>query len=91
MMNDLFDATDPRDPPREVMANGAMLPRGSALPFEADILSSLQAIVDQAPFPPGRTTRPGIRVSPGGSSGPGLTPGSRAARPFRYGSAGALD
>ena len=32
------------------MADGAMLLRGSALPFEADILSALQAIVNQAPF-----------------------------------------
>jgi alkylated DNA repair protein (DNA oxidative demethylase) len=49
-MNDLFDAIEPRDPPREVMADGAMLLRGSALRFEADILSALQAIVGQAPF-----------------------------------------
>ena len=46
-MNDLFDAIEPRDPPREVMADGAMLLRGSALRFEADILSALQAIVDR--------------------------------------------
>ena len=49
-MNDLFDPIEPRDPPREVMADGAMLLRGSALPFEADILSALQAMVGQAPF-----------------------------------------
>ncbi len=49
-MNDLFDAIEPRDPSRAVMADGAMLLRGRALPFEADILSALQAIVDRAPF-----------------------------------------
>ena len=49
-MNDLFDAIEPRDPLREVIADGAMLLRGSALPLEADILNALQAIVDQAPF-----------------------------------------
>jgi alkylated DNA repair protein (DNA oxidative demethylase) len=49
-MNDLFDAIEPRDPSRDVMADGAMLLHGNALPFEADILSALQAIVDQAPF-----------------------------------------
>lgn len=49
-MNDLFDAIEPRDPLREVMADGAMLLHDNALPFEADILSALQAIVDQAPF-----------------------------------------
>jgi len=34
-MNDLFDAIEPRDPSREVMADGAMLLRGSALPFSS--------------------------------------------------------
>ena len=42
--------SNPDDPLREVIADGAMLLRGSALPFEADILNALQAIVDQAPF-----------------------------------------
>jgi alkylated DNA repair protein (DNA oxidative demethylase) len=56
-MNDLFDAIGPRGPSREVMADGATLLRGSALPFEADILSALQAIVDRAPFR--RMTTPG--------------------------------
>src|ERR1700738_1297891 len=50
IMNDLFDAIEPQDPSREVMADGTMLLRGCALPFEADILSALQAIVDQAPY-----------------------------------------
>ncbi len=49
-MNDLFDNLEPVDPPREVMAEGAMLLRGKALPFEADILSALQAIIARAPF-----------------------------------------
>jgi DNA oxidative demethylase len=42
------------------MADGAMLLRGSALPFETDILSALQAIIDQAPFR--HMTTPGLRA-----------------------------
>jgi DNA oxidative demethylase len=49
-MNDLFDAIEPRDQSREVMADGAMLLRGRALPFEADILNASQAIIAEAPF-----------------------------------------
>lgn len=56
-MNDLFDAIELPAPSRDVMADGGMLLRGSALPFEADILDSLQAIIDQAPFR--RMTTPG--------------------------------
>jgi alkylated DNA repair protein (DNA oxidative demethylase) len=37
-------------PPREVMAEGAMLLRGKALPFETDVLAALQVITAQAPF-----------------------------------------
>ena len=50
MMNDLFDAIEPRAPSHEVIADGAMLLHGKALPFEAAILSALQAVVDRAPF-----------------------------------------
>jgi alkylated DNA repair protein (DNA oxidative demethylase) len=49
-MRELFDIIAPTDPPQEVMAKGAMLLRGAALPFTADILTALRAISDQAPF-----------------------------------------
>jgi DNA oxidative demethylase len=49
-MSDLFDAIEPLHPPREVMAEGAVLLGGAALPFETDILTALQAITAQAPF-----------------------------------------
>ena len=49
-MSDLFDAIEPLDPRRETMAEGAVLLRGRALPFETDILTALQAITAQAPF-----------------------------------------
>lgn len=44
MMRDLFAA------PREAMAEGAVLLRGRALPFEAEILAAIEAIVAEAPF-----------------------------------------
>jgi alkylated DNA repair protein (DNA oxidative demethylase) len=49
-MKDLFDTLAPLDPQREVMAEGAVLLRGAALPFAVDILAALQGIVEQAPF-----------------------------------------
>jgi alkylated DNA repair protein (DNA oxidative demethylase) len=45
-MNDLFDAI----PHRETMAEGAVLLRGAALPFEDDVLAALDTITAQAPF-----------------------------------------
>src|SRR3984893_2386049 len=49
-MSDLFDSVEPLNPSREAMAEGAVLMRGKALPFEADILIALQVITAQAPF-----------------------------------------
>jgi DNA oxidative demethylase len=49
-MSDLFDSIIPLNPPREVMAEGAMLLRGAALPFETDILIAIQAITPVSPF-----------------------------------------
>jgi len=56
-MRDLFSAIDGLDPPREAMAEGAVLLRGKALPFEADLLVALRAITAEAPFR--RMTTPG--------------------------------
>jgi alkylated DNA repair protein (DNA oxidative demethylase) len=49
-MSDLFDSIISLNPPREVMAEGAMLLRGAALPFETDILTAIQAITARSPF-----------------------------------------
>ena len=49
MTADLFDTSDVL-PSREVMADGAVLLRGFALRFEADLLPALREIVAQAPF-----------------------------------------
>ena len=49
-MGDLFEAVVPPDPPREVLAPGAMLLRGKALPFAADIISALRPITESARF-----------------------------------------
>jgi DNA oxidative demethylase len=49
-MSGLFDSTVPLAPPREIMAEGAMLLRGAALPFEGDILSSIQSVTARSPF-----------------------------------------
>ena len=49
-MSDLFVPIVPLTPPREVMAEGALLLRGAALPFEADILTAIQAITAMSPF-----------------------------------------
>jgi alkylated DNA repair dioxygenase AlkB len=56
-MRDLFIAVDGLDPPREAIAKGALLLRGKALPFEADLLAALDAITTEAPFR--RMTTPG--------------------------------
>src|SRR5438552_10810392 len=49
-MSDLFDSAESLEPSREAMAEGALLLRGKALPFEADILTALQVIAARAPF-----------------------------------------
>jgi alkylated DNA repair protein (DNA oxidative demethylase) len=49
-MSDLFDSIILLNPPREVMAEGAMLLRGAALPFEADVLTAIQTITAMSPF-----------------------------------------
>ncbi len=49
-MADLFDALPPVEPPRVAMAEGAMLLRGFALPFEAALLPAIEAIAAAAPF-----------------------------------------
>lgn len=50
IMNDLFDTIASPDPPRDVMAEGAVLLHARALPFATDILTALQAITVEAPF-----------------------------------------
>jgi DNA oxidative demethylase len=47
---DLFESVGDTRPSREVMADGAVLLRGFARPFEAELLPALRAIVKQAPF-----------------------------------------
>jgi DNA oxidative demethylase len=47
---DLFEAVPDVRPSREVMTEGAVLLRGFARPFEAELLPALRAIVKQAPF-----------------------------------------
>ncbi len=49
-MGDLFNSIIPLNPPREVMAEGAMLLRGIALPFETDILTAIKTITVMSPF-----------------------------------------
>jgi len=46
----LFEAVPDARPSREAMAEGAVLLRGFARPFEAELLPALRAIVKQAPF-----------------------------------------
>ena len=50
MTADLFENIGDTRPSREAMAEGAVLLRGFARPFEAELLSALRAIVKQAPF-----------------------------------------
>jgi alkylated DNA repair protein (DNA oxidative demethylase) len=46
----LFEAVPDARPSREAMADGAVLLRGFARSFEAELLPALRAIVQQAPF-----------------------------------------
>ena len=50
MTADLFEAVPDVRPSREAMAEGAVLLRGFARSFEAELLAVLRAIVKQAPF-----------------------------------------
>jgi alkylated DNA repair protein (DNA oxidative demethylase) len=47
---DLFESVADTRPPREAMAEGAVLLRGLARPVEADLMADLRGIVEQAPF-----------------------------------------
>jgi len=47
---DLFESVPDARPSREAMAEGALVLRGFAQPFEAELLPALRAIVKQAPF-----------------------------------------
>lgn len=49
-MEDLFGYVAPPDPPKEAMAEGAVLLRGAALPFEKEILAALSEITTMSPF-----------------------------------------
>lgn len=49
-MPDLFDALAPAEPTTEAMADGAMLLRGVALPYEKAVLAALADITAQSPF-----------------------------------------
>jgi len=49
-MPDLFEHMAPLDPPREIMAEGAVLLRGVALRFETELLAALNDITAQSPF-----------------------------------------
>ena len=50
MTADLFESVPDARPSREAMAEGALVLRGFAQPFEAELLPALRAIVKQAPF-----------------------------------------
>jgi alkylated DNA repair protein (DNA oxidative demethylase) len=47
---DLFETVGDARPPRETIADGAVLLRGFVRPFEAELIPALRAIVKQAPF-----------------------------------------
>jgi DNA oxidative demethylase len=49
-MHDLFGPVAPLDPPKEAMAEGAVLLRGAALPFEKEVLAALSEITTVSPF-----------------------------------------
>ncbi|PAY08206.1 DNA oxidative demethylase AlkB [Bradyrhizobium sp. UFLA03-84] len=50
MAADLFEAIGDARPPRETIADGAVLLRGFVRPFEAELIPALRVIVKQAPF-----------------------------------------
>jgi alkylated DNA repair protein (DNA oxidative demethylase) len=49
-MNDLFDGIAPLAPSKEIMAEGAVLLRGTALPFEKQLLAALRDVTTASPF-----------------------------------------
>ena len=49
-MDDLLELVAPLDPSKEMMADGAVLLRGAALPFERDLLAALNGITATSPF-----------------------------------------
>ena len=49
-MYDLLELVAPLDPSKEMMAEGAVLLRGAALAFEADLLAALNRIIATSPF-----------------------------------------
>lgn len=49
-MQDLFETSGASTPSTEILAEGAVLLRGAALPFEIDLLAALAEITTQAPF-----------------------------------------
>ena len=50
MTADLFETVGDARPPRETIAEGAVLLRGFAKPVEAELIPALRAIVKQSPF-----------------------------------------
>ena len=50
MTADLFEAVPDVRPPREAMAEGAVLLRGFVKPYEGELIASLREIIAQAPF-----------------------------------------
>jgi DNA oxidative demethylase len=49
-MHDLFEFTGCSDPTKETIADGAVLLRGAALPFEKELLAALCGITETSPF-----------------------------------------
>jgi alkylated DNA repair protein (DNA oxidative demethylase) len=49
-MRDLYERLAPPEPRNEVMAEGAVLLRGAALPFEREVLAALNGITAISPF-----------------------------------------
>jgi alkylated DNA repair protein (DNA oxidative demethylase) len=50
MMNDLFSGIETPPPPREAMADGAVLLRLWALPVETEVLAAIDSVTAAAPF-----------------------------------------
>ena len=50
MATDLFETIGDARPPRETIADGAVLLRGFVRPFETELILALRVIVKQAPF-----------------------------------------
>jgi DNA oxidative demethylase len=49
-MDDLLDIIAPLNPRKEIMAEGAVLLRGAALPFEKELLATLNGVTAISPF-----------------------------------------